>query len=275
METDLNFLKKNGFLVLDKFVEQSTIEKIKEGFEKHNQFLIDQKLTDDLTEKRRVATEKIINYCPEVIDIINNQKITEILKQYLGNDFKILNAYPAISKPLEADANDEKNFTSELNICCYHHDQIGKQLKLIIALDDIDENQNCLEYAIGSHSLRIIDKIIIKFFNLFGFFKGWNKNVIEHIFRKLIGKHSAFRKETTINKKYNVRQIYAKSGTIYFFDTNGYHRQKPANEKTDFSKNRKTIFLDCVPDVSSKKAKLKMHFRSLDIENYKKIEKFI
>jgi len=275
METDLNFLKKNGFLVLDKFVEQSTIEKIKDGFEKHNQFLIDQKLTDDLTEKRRVATEKIINYCPEIIDIINNQKITEILKQYLGNDFKILNAYPAISKPLEADANDEKNFTSELNICCYHHDQIGKQLKLIIALDDIDENQNCLEYAIGSHSLRIIDKIIIKFFNLFGFFKGWNKNVIEHIFRKLIGKHSAFRKETTINKKYNIRQIYAKSGTIYFFDTNGYHRQKPANEKTDFSKNRKTIFLDCVPDVSSKRAKLKMHFRSLDIENYKKIEKFI
>ena len=275
METDLNFLKKNGFLVLEKFVEQSTIEKIKEGFEKHNQFLIDQKLTDDLTEKRRVATEKIINYCPEVIDIINNQKITEILKQYLGNDFKILNAYPVINKPLEADANDEKNFTSELNICCYHHDQIGKQLKLIIVLDDIDENQNCLEYAIGSHSLRIIDKIIIKFFNLFGFFKGWNKNVIEHIFRKLIGKHSAFRKETTINKKYNVRQIYAKSGTIYFFDTNGYHRQKPANEKTDFSKNRKTIFLDCVPDVSSKRAKLKMHFRSLDIENYKKIEKFI
>tara|TARA_S200000501_G_scaffold374164_1_gene423047 strand:- start:2584 stop:3411 length:828 start_codon:yes stop_codon:yes gene_type:complete len=275
MNENLQFLKKNGYLVLNNFIETTKLEKIKQGFEKHNQFLIDQKLTDDLTEKRRVATEKIINYCPEIIDIISDQKIVEILKKYLGNDFKILNAYPTISKPLEADANDERNFTSQLNICCWHHDQIGKQLKLIIVLDDIDEDQNCLEYAVGSHTVRVIDKIILKFFNLFGFFKGWNKNVIEHIFRKLIGKHSAFRKETTINKKYNIRQIYAKSGTIYFFDTNGYHRQKPANEKTDFSRKRKTIFLDCVPDISSKRAKLKMHFKSLNIDNYKKIEKFI
>ena len=47
MDSDLSFLKTNGFLILDKFIEQSTINKIKEGFEKHNQFLIDQKLTDE------------------------------------------------------------------------------------------------------------------------------------------------------------------------------------------------------------------------------------
>ena len=243
MEKNFEFLEKNGYLILDNFISEDNLKKIKRGFEKHTQYIEDLGLEGISGPEKNIANEKILNYCPEILDIVNDKSISDLLKKYLGENFKILNIYPTISKPMKADANDVRNFNnSKENICCYHHDQIGRQLKFIIVLNDIVENQNCLEYAIQSHKVNEIDKYIIKFFNFFGFFKNWNKSIITHLFLKIIGRNPAFLKEKTINKKFKIKQIYAKSGTIFMFDTNGYHRQKPGNEFTDFSILRKTIF---------------------------------
>ena len=66
-----------------------------------------------------------------------------------------------------------------------------------------------------------------------------------------------------------------KAGSIYLFNTNGYHRQKPATELTDFSKSRNTIFLDIVPSESFSRTKLKMEFKSISKDNFEKIKVFI
>ena len=43
------------------------------------------------------------------------------------------------------DMNEKNVYESDSSICIFHHDQIGKQLKLIIVLEDIEENQNRIE----------------------------------------------------------------------------------------------------------------------------------
>jgi len=270
-------LKNEGIIILDQIIPKELFGKLKNGFFDHDKFLESHKIKSDEKDliEKRAGYEKIIDYCPEIIEIINLKEIDLILKNYLGQDYKILNIYPTVSYPVKLDMTEKNVHKSDASICIFHHDQIGKQLKLIIVLEDIIEDQNCLEYAVGSHKVNFIDKIIIKFFNFFGLFKDWNKNIVEHLINKILNKPIAFTNEKNLRKKYSIKQAISKASSIYLFDTNGYHRQKPATEKTNFSLARNTIFLDIVPNLSAKKAKLKMNFKSVKEESYKKIENFI
>ena len=271
MENNSEFLEKNGYLILENFVSEDNLNKIKKGFEEHTKYIRDLGLEGISGPEKNIANEKILNYCPGILDIVNNKSLNHLLEKYLGKNFKILNIYPTISKPIKADANDQRNFNKDESLCCYHHDQIGKQLKLIIVLHDIDENQNCLEYAVQSHKVGILDQYIIKFFNFFGFFKNWDKSIINHLFLKILGRNPAFLKEKTISKKFKIKQVYAKSGAVFMFDTNGYHRQKPANEFTDFNILRKTIFLDCAPEKQLARSKIRMKFETINKDLYQKM----
>ena len=58
--------------------------------------------------EKNIANEKILNYCPGILDIVNNKSLNHLLEKYLGKNFKILNIYPTISKPIKADANDQE-----------------------------------------------------------------------------------------------------------------------------------------------------------------------
>ena len=270
-------LKKDGILIFNQVIPENSLQKLKNGFYKHDDFLKKHGLKSkekDLIEIR-LGYEKILDFCPEILEIINYQEINKILNDYLGNNFKIINVYPTISFPVKLDMNEKNVYESDSSICIFHHDQIGKQLKLIIVLEDIEENQNCLEYATRSHKIKLFDRLIVNFLNIFGFYKNWNKNIINHIYRKLIGKPFQYLEEEKIKKKYSVKQVCAKAGSIYLFNTNGYHRQKPATELTDFSKSRNTIFLDIVPFESFSRAKLKMEFKSISKDNFEKIKVFI
>jgi len=270
-------LKNEGIIILDQIIPKELFVKIKNGFFEHDKFLESCKLKNDEKDllEKRAGYEKIIDYCPEIIELIKLKEIDLILKNYLGQDYKILNIYPTVSYPIKLDMTKKNVHESDASICIFHHDQIGKQLKLIIVLEDITEDQNCLEYAVGSHKINLIDKIIVKFLNFFGFFKDWNKNIIDHIINKILNKSFAFIDEKKLRKKYSIKQAISKASSIYLFDTNGYHRQKPATEKTNFSLARNTIFLDIVPNSSANKAKLKMNFKSVKEDSYKKIENFI
>ena len=141
---------------------------------------------------------------------------------------------------------------------------------MIIVLHDIDENQNCLEYAVQSHKVGILDQYIIKFLIFLGFLKIGTK-ALSTIFLKILGRNPAFLKEKTISKKFKIKQVYAKSGAVFMFDTNGYHRQKPANEFTDFNILRKTIFLDCAPEKQLARSKIRMKFETINKDLYQKM----
>ena len=78
----------------------------------------------------------------------------------------ITNYDSPIDENLEKDMKNSNN--NSYNICLYHHDQTGKRIKLIIPICEINENQNCLEYAIGSNKITFLDKIILKILNIFG-----------------------------------------------------------------------------------------------------------
>ena len=53
----------------------------------------------------------------------------------------------------------------------FHNDDSGKQIKINILLSDLKKDSNGLEYAMASHKLSLLDRSIIKFLNIFGFFK--------------------------------------------------------------------------------------------------------
>ena len=101
-------LKKDGILIFNHVIPENSLQKLKNGFYKHDDFLKKHGLKSkekDLIEKR-LGYEKILDFCPKILEIINYQEINKILNDYLGNNFKIINVYPVISFPIKLDMND-------------------------------------------------------------------------------------------------------------------------------------------------------------------------
>jgi len=113
-------------------------------------------------------------------------------------------------------------------------------------LTDLKKNSNGLEYAISSNKIRLIDRILINFFNIFGFFKGWNKHFINYQINKIKGRKVNFMSEGIIKKKFKILKVFGKYGLVYIFDTNGFHRQASvtAGENLNLDRDLITIYLD-------------------------------
>ena len=277
MNINTTKLKKEGILVLNDVIQEKYFNEICSGFNELDKYLNYNGFYSEKTELKdaRAAYEKIIDYCPKLLDIIEKDEIKNILTEYLGDDFKIVNIYPVNSLPTKL-KNPKKIDLNLEGILGFHHDQLGKQIKMVITLDDINIGQNCLEYAVGSHKVTILNRYIINFFNLFGFFKNWNKDIIHHLIKKIKKEPYMFLDTKEVLKKYEVKECYVKKRSIYFFDTNGYHRQKAAGETTNMNLCRRTIFFDILPNNSFfEKIKMKMEFKSTKEINYNKIKKYL
>ena len=107
----------------------------------------------------------------------------------------------------------------------FHNDDSGKQIKINILLSDLKKDSNGLEYAMASHKLSLLDRSIIKFLNIFGFFKNWSKHLINYQINKIRGVRVNFMSEEKVKNKFKLKRVFGKSGLIYIFDTNGFHRQ--------------------------------------------------
>lgn len=274
-----NKLRNEGVLTINNVIKSDEFTKLKKGYLRYWDEINLSNEKDDLESKRK-NLEKIVDFCPEIFNILENADISKTLKDYLGDGFKITGIYGTRSKPQnfipnEKDISEIEN--SNYNILLYHHDQDGRQIKLIIPLSEINENQNCLEYAVGSNKMSWLDKIVVKFLNLFGYYKNWRQPIINHLFNLLKKKNNyQFYNENEIKKKYKIKSVIANIGDVYLFDTCGYHRQKIGNEKTDFSKLRETIFVDIMPNNEwFKKKKMVMNFKSLSEDNQLKMSKYL
>lgn len=272
-------LKNDGCIIFKEIIKPELFEKLKAGYHKYWSEIKFEKKEGDI-DKIKSKQEKIIDYCPEILELLNNVEIKEVLDNYIGKDFKITGIYGTRAKPLkyipkEDDLSKPEN--KDYNILFYHHDQDGKQIKLIIPFNDIDENQNCLEYAVGSNKTTFLDKLIIKFLRFFGFYKNWEQPIFWHLLNRLTKKNNfQYYDEKKVKKKYETKKITVKERDIYLFDTSGYHRQSTGNENTDYSLTRETIFIDLMPyNEWYKNKKIIMNFNDIKKENYSKISKFL
>ena len=141
-------------------------------------------------------------------------------------------------------SDDEISEINNSGVCAFHNDDCGKQIKINILLSDLAENSNGLDYAIGSHKLSFLDKILIRFFNFFSLFKGWDKHFLTHFINKYYYKiRQNFCYEKKILQKYKIKKIFGKMGKIYIFDTNGFHRQSVIKKLPDELVDRKVLTL--------------------------------
>ena len=272
-------LEEEGCLIFKDIIKTEIYEKLKTGYHKYwGEIKIDTS-RDELHETNS-KQQKILDYCPEILELINNEEINEVLTDYMGENFKITGIYGTKSKPnnyipKESELSDKDNY--DFNILLYHHDQVGRQIKLIIPFNDIGENQNCLEYAIGSNQANFLDRIVIKVLRMFGFYKNWNQPILWHLINRITkNKNYQYYDEKKVKKKYETRKITANEKDIYIFDTAGYHRQGVGNEKTNYSLIRETIFIDLMPNNEwLKRKKMIMDFKNIKKENYSKLSKFL
>ncbi len=180
-------------------------------------------LKDDMI-KYRTTQNDIKSLSTQVFDFINKNEIHNLLKNYLQGE-----PYCTVVHLTNHQVKISEDETSEIKnsgVCAFHNDNCGKQLKINILLSDLEENSNGLDFAVGSHKLSFLDKILIKFLNIFSLFKGWDKHFLIYFINKYYHKiRQNFCYEKKIFKKYKIKKIFGKMGKIYIFDTNGFHRQ--------------------------------------------------
>ena len=63
---------------------------------------------------------------------------------------------------------------------------------------------------------------------------------------KIKGRNVNFMSESKVKKKFKILKVFGKSGLVYIFDTNGFHRQSSVapSENLDLERDLITIYLD-------------------------------
>jgi len=186
----------------------------------------------------------IRNISSTLYDFLKKDYILESINSYLGSEINY--SYVIFSKSKPEIIKKDSELILAGSVLGFHNDDCGKQIKINILLTDLKKDSNGLEYAISSNKIGFIDKILINFFNIFGFFKDWNKHFINYQKNKIIGRKVNFMPESIVKKKFKILKVYGKSGLVYIFDTNGFHRQScvTAGDNLNSDRDLITVYLD-------------------------------
>lgn len=183
---------------------------------------------EDTKEKNfsvRLGEKKFEPLREKLLHYLKKKNLYHLFERYFGKDFVCYVAQYTQTK-FENNSVTDYQLVNEGAVTAFHHDNIGNRLKFNILLSDIAENENGLDYALKSHFPSNIDKFLVKFLNLFGLFKNFEKELLRYLKRKYIDrKKYNFCEEKKIYKKYKVKKIFGKRGLSYIFDTNGFHRR--------------------------------------------------
>ena len=173
----------------------------------------------------RLGEENFEYLSSKLSNYLKKKKIYHFFEKYFGEECI---CYVAQYTQIKFENNliSDQKLTDEGSETAFHHDNIGNRLKFNILLSDINKNANGLDYAVKSNFPSSLDKFIVKLFNLFGYFKYFEREFLRYIKRKFIDrKIYNFIEEEKIYKKYLVKNIHGKRGLSYIFDTNGFHRR--------------------------------------------------
>ena len=230
----LNELTYKGIFVNDQLLNETDKDNLKKDFEiKKNSETF--KINNDL-EIRKISKT--------LFEFLQRDYVKNSIYEYFGTEFKCSTILFTRTKP-EIKKNDSDNIFAG-SLLGFHNDDKGKQIKINILLSDLSKDSNGLEYAILSHKISLIDRYIISMFRIFGFFKKWNKHFINYQKNKFQGRRVNFMTEKEVKKKFDILKVYGKSGLVYIFDTNGFHRQGSVNLESILEEEREliTVYFD-------------------------------
>ncbi len=225
----LNEIKKNGIFISTQLLNDSEKDNLKKDF-------LDKKNHQNFKIYKEEDIKKISD---TLFNFLQKDYLKNFLYEYFGNEIKCSNILFTRTKP-ELKKNDNHEI-SKGSVLGFHNDDSGKQIKINILLNDLDEKSNGLEYALSSHKIKFLDKYLISFFKFFGFYKNWNKHFINYQKNKFLGKKVNFMSEKDVKKKFKITKVFGKSGLIYIFDTNGFHRQGSVDNENLIDSQRELI----------------------------------
>lgn len=209
----LNEIIKNGIFITNQLLNEAEKDSLKKDF-----------LNKKNKELFKIDKEEDIKKISETLfRLIQQDSIKNFLYKYFANETECTNILFSRTTP-EIKVDDSKQIEKG-SVFSFHNDDSGKQIKINILLNDLDEKSNGLEYAVSSHKINRLDKFLISFLRIFGLFKNWDKHLINYQKNKIQGKRVNYMSEKDIKKKFKIIKVHGKSGLIYIFDTNGFHRQ--------------------------------------------------
>ena len=224
-----NEVNTNGIFINDQLLNKLDKDNLKKDFVNKKDYEFFQIKDDEEIKKISIT----------LFNFLQRGYINQFLVDYLGNGAKCTHLMFTRTRP-ESKKKDIEYIKSG-SVLGFHNDDSGKQIKINILLSDLKKNSNGLEYAISSHKLSLLDRSIIKFLNIFGLFKNWSKHFINYQINKIRGFRVNFMSEEKVKSKFKLKRVFGKSGLIYIFDTNGFHRQATVENENISNSERELI----------------------------------
>ncbi len=230
----LNEVNKNGIFINDQLLNELDKNNLKKDFEKKKNYEFIE--IDDEDEIKKVS-DTLFNF-------LHRSYIRQFLTEYLGNNIKCTHLLFTRKKP-ESKKKDSEHIEGG-SVLGFHNDDSGKQIKINILLSDLSESSNGLEYAIASHKISLLDRSIVSFLKIFGLFKNWSKHFINYQINKIKGMRVNFMSEEKVKQKFKITKVFGKTGLIYIFDTNGFHRQASVDieNKSNIERELITVYFN-------------------------------
>jgi hypothetical protein len=176
----LDTLNAKGFVKIPFFVGQvdEVSEKVRSTFSQAE------------SADRKVVGQNIrhpFHFTPMTEKVLREERLSKLVRAYIGHD-----ATFDFAQIFRIPASTDNVTLSGL----WHHDRVGKRLKLFVYLHDVRKGERITHYAVGSHKRQHVR---------------WS--------------HKASRyTDEWINARYEVEQFEGLKGEAYLFDTNGIHR---------------------------------------------------
>lgn len=179
-EKDSDILKETGIVQLNGIDDQEDLINALNN-------IADQKLNNFNFKNIPIASFSCIHSNDSLTkNILSNEKINFIIKNYLGEDARLDTISLSVTKD-----NSQGNIISEK----WHYDNVGRRLKLFYYLND---NQNIsTDYALKTNNL----------------------------FHKYYSTEGSRRSDQFVEKyTKDIKSFFPQKGKILIFDTNGFHR---------------------------------------------------
>ena len=214
-------LQKNGYLVIDNFLDLENFTKLKIFFEN----VINKETIDNYNSKYSVEMYKVaasnFNDC-NYPGFEKKNFISQVFKEYFKKNIKSSNSYVHIERIVRN--NNKKNLLEDPQIH-FHRDTFFGGLKAIFFMHDVTEEHGTLEYLVGSHRIDF-KKIKLEYLNSIA--SKLSQNLFVSNLEKVLNLEKIYYKKTIFTCKKN---------TLLLFDVSGFHRRA----KSNFGLNRDTI----------------------------------
>ncbi len=212
-DTILKEINNNGIFVSENLLKNNEIERLCHEFS----FDEDVKIIDisNLNELKQFS-ETLYNF-------VQNKNISKFLEDYLG-DVPVCTTIH-FTRCKQTELKSEKNEINDGSVMAFHNDDKGKQIKINFLLKDLEKNSNGLGYAMKSHRINWLEKLILYFLKKLNYMKKWDKHLFNYYKNKYKNRKVNYMFSEEVLNKFNIKHVYGKKGLVYIFDTNGFHRQ--------------------------------------------------